>query len=173
MEKHRTTIPDQKIRTWDFFIGHLSTKKMADDYGADLLYDIIKNSFPNATCQEFSLFFEAYAQKYKLPKKVCALLAHGGKVDANWLCYDEFTKQHTDVLDFVKTYDGKYAVIYLNVCNDGRTLPQTTKSCIVFGDGKVGCKTVHKHDEQIYRAYPLFQDITLYTVSFDTKQLLL
>lgn len=158
------------IKAFDFHIGQVL---LEEDDGE--LWNETERVFPIGLNEESLKFFYAYATKFNLPKSICVLMAHGDAIDDEWVYYDDLQKPcaaYATVASFIEEHDGKYAVIILRTCNPEEQIPQTQKSCVVFGDGLIGLKTLHSHDEFIYRALPHFEEVTAYTITFDTKALL-
>lgn len=175
MKKINIKLTNEVVKDWDIFIcnkdhGEIASMSSNIDW---FFWEDISKIFPLYTSKESQKLIFAYSQKYKLPLRGCILYAHGSSGDnGDWTYLDEDTNNEKYISSFLEENDGKYSVIILCVCNDGLVLPKTTSSCVIFGDGMVGQKGVHKHSENMYRALPVFEQVTSYTLEYDTKELL-
>ncbi|MBP6904896.1 MAG: hypothetical protein KBB91_02475 [Candidatus Pacebacteria bacterium] len=172
MKTFTINLNDEPIKTWDIHLGQTFWEKAMETSRdpAEFLFSHIQEVFPIYSSEISQKLLVAYAQRYKLPLKGCILQAHGTD-NENWNYYDEYTNTYHPVSSFIENNDGKYGVIVLCVCNVNLVLPKTKRSCIIFGDGMIGAKTIHGHTENMYRALPVFENVQSYTFEYDTATL--
>lgn len=143
---------------------------ISDDILAEYETDVPHNSFWGVkdSLGELGMeFVRAYGGAIGA-KDIGILCAHGSYENRKWK-YSDNRRMHL-VQSWIDTYDGKYALLALRVCNPGAATPIARKSLLLIPDSTFSDMTVAMGMSHFSLVHPTEGDLE-YTLEYHLKEL--